>query len=145
MLSRASGYVEQRGVRELSPPPRGGVAATPIVAKHPLWSGRGGDLIPPEFLFVADHHPVCAAKDASQLFLDRAATSPRRGGEKRFRRHNCMSSSPKKTSNYEGSHVRHCLSGTGRRVKRANTRHNVRGVRRAAKTSGESYESANCL
>jgi glyoxylase-like metal-dependent hydrolase (beta-lactamase superfamily II) len=30
---------------------------------------------------VADHHPVCAAKDAAQLFVDRAATPPRRGGE----------------------------------------------------------------
>ena len=30
---------------------------------------------------VADHHPVCATKDAAQLFLGRAATPPRRGGE----------------------------------------------------------------
>jgi hypothetical protein len=29
-----------------------------------------------------DHHPVCAAKDASRQFHDRAATPPRRGGEK---------------------------------------------------------------
>jgi hypothetical protein len=33
-------------------------------------------------LMVFTHHPVCAAKDATQLFLDRAATPPRRGGEK---------------------------------------------------------------
>jgi GNAT superfamily N-acetyltransferase len=32
-------------------------------------------------LLELDHHPVCAAKDASRLFLDRAATPPRRGGE----------------------------------------------------------------
>jgi hypothetical protein len=34
---------------------------------------------------VVDHHPVCAAKDASQLFLDRAATPPPRGGEIQLR------------------------------------------------------------
>jgi len=28
-----------------------------------------------------DHHPVCAAEEATQLFLDRAATPPRSGGE----------------------------------------------------------------
>ena len=40
-------------------------------------------------LFVVDHHPVCAAEDATQLFLDRAATPPRRGGEWLIRHHNC--------------------------------------------------------
>jgi hypothetical protein len=31
--------------------------------------GRGGDPTPPRIVFVADHHPVCAAKDAAQLLL----------------------------------------------------------------------------
>src|SRR5262245_3720049 len=35
----------------------------------------------PQKLLVVTHHPGCAAKDAAQLFLDRAATPPRRGGE----------------------------------------------------------------
>src|SRR5215831_14893024 len=31
---------------------------------------------------VDDHHPVCAAKDATRHLIGRAATPPRRGGEK---------------------------------------------------------------
>jgi hypothetical protein len=34
-----------------------------------------------QFLMEFTHHPVCAAKDASQHFLYRADTPPRRGGE----------------------------------------------------------------
>src|SRR5215813_7069312 len=33
-------------------------------------------------LLVVTHHPGCAAKVAAQLFLDRAATPPQRGGER---------------------------------------------------------------
>jgi hypothetical protein len=34
-------------------------------------------------LLEGDHHPGCAANEASRLFLDRASTPPRRGGEDR--------------------------------------------------------------
>src|SRR5262249_51654571 len=47
-----------------------------------IWSGRGGDPNPLEYLFVSDHHPVCADREAAHLFIDRAATPPRRGGER---------------------------------------------------------------
>jgi hypothetical protein len=41
----------------------------------------GADGVVTHFLQIG-HHPVCAAKDAPRLFLNRAATPPRRGGEK---------------------------------------------------------------
>jgi hypothetical protein len=40
-----------------SPPLRGGVAATSIKYREASF-----------FLVVIDHHPVCAAEDAAQLF-----------------------------------------------------------------------------
>jgi hypothetical protein len=38
-----------------------------MTAQRPLWSGRGGDLIPTRFLIVVDHHPVATALWATAL------------------------------------------------------------------------------
>src|SRR5215831_4744118 len=65
-----------------SPPLRGGVDATSIDYREASLYGADGVVIRFRQNFVvADHHPVCAAKDAAQLFVERAATPPRRGGE----------------------------------------------------------------
>jgi hypothetical protein len=47
---------------------RGGRDINKISRSLLLWGGRGGDQIPTYFLVVIDHHPVCAAEDAAQLF-----------------------------------------------------------------------------
>jgi hypothetical protein len=37
------------------------------IAKPPLWSGRGGDQIPQNFVEV-EHHPVCASYGCFAIF-----------------------------------------------------------------------------
>src|SRR5690349_12335857 len=52
-----------------------------IKGREASFDGADGVVIQFRQFPETNHHPVCAAKDASQLFLDRAASPPRRGGE----------------------------------------------------------------
>ena len=77
-----TGLLLKRKIRQLSPPLRGGVAATSIKYRAASFPGADGVVIQLRQNFVVnEHHPVCAAEDAAQLFVDRAATPPRGGGE----------------------------------------------------------------
>src|SRR5262245_3927350 len=58
---------------------RGGRDINKTLRSLPIWSGRGGDQIPQSLLGL-NTTPSARAKDAPRLFLDRAATPPRRGG-----------------------------------------------------------------
>jgi hypothetical protein len=76
--------MSSRGVYsgDISPPLRGGVAATVNKRREATLYGADGVVVRHKNnLLEIGHHPVCAAKDASRHFLIRAATPPRRGGE----------------------------------------------------------------
>ena len=72
---------------ELSPPLRGGEAATSIKMARSLHSGADGVVSKfRRILLRLNTTPSARAKDASRHFLDRAATPPQRGGENSPRR-----------------------------------------------------------
>src|SRR5690242_13618524 len=50
-----------------SSPRRGGRDLKKISRRLPLWSGRGGDPIPQNFVEV-EHHPVCASQGCFAMF-----------------------------------------------------------------------------
>ncbi len=66
----------------ISPPLRGGVAARSKNSAKPPYSAQTGWWTNHQNIFrEIKHHPVCGAKERG-LFMDAAATPPRRGGEK---------------------------------------------------------------
>jgi len=56
-----------------------------------------------------DHHPVCAAEEATRRLFDRAATPPRRGGEKSL---TCVGQQPTEPFKYAISAVAETKSNT---------------------------------
>jgi hypothetical protein len=68
-LNLGSRGVAQTQRQQLSPPLRGGVAATLIKMSRSFLYGADGVVIQFDRMsVVVDHHPVCAAKDAIAAF-----------------------------------------------------------------------------
>src|SRR5215831_4861372 len=84
-MSRGLQGVAQRRSQEHSPPLQAGVDATSIkyreVSRSLLYGADGVVIKFDRILLRLNTTPSARAKEASQLFVDRAATPPRRGGE----------------------------------------------------------------
>jgi hypothetical protein len=82
-MSASAGFLKSSWVGHFSPPLRAGVAATTTKCREASSDGADGVVLQfqTEFGLWFITTPSGRAEEAAQLFVDRAATPPRRGGE----------------------------------------------------------------